>query len=79
MESILHVSNLNLSTIGGLERVESIDILENGVVSIQYTLSDEFMKEFDLHYKHRIMQLDPNQTNENLRVRDFANVMKGVD
>lgn len=76
MKSILNVSNLNLSTIGGLERVESIDILENGVVSIQYTLSDEFMKKFDLYYKHRIMQLDPNQTNENLRVQDFANVMK---
>lgn len=77
MKSILSVKcDINLSTIGGLERVESIDILENGVVSIQYTLRKEFMEEFDLYYKHRIMQLDPNQTNENLRVQDFANVMK---
>lgn len=76
MKSILSVSSINLSTIAGLERIECIDILENGVVSIQYTLSDEFMKEFDLFYKHRIMQLDPNQTNKNLRVQDFANFMK---
>lgn len=77
IKSVLDVTNTPILT--GLEKIDKIDILENGVISIQYSITDEFMKENELYYKDRILQLDPNQTNENLRVRDFANVMKGID
>lgn len=77
IKSVLDVTNTPILT--GLEKIDKIDILENGVISIQYSITDEFMKENELYYKDRILQLDPSQTNENLRVRDFANVMKGID
>lgn len=77
IKSVLDVTTTPI--LKGLEKIDKIDILENGVISIQYSITDEFMKENELYYKDRILQLDPNQTNENLRVRDFANVMKGID
>lgn len=76
IKSVLDVTTTPI--LKGLEKINKIDILENGVISIQYSITDEFMKENELYYKDRILQLDPNQTNENLRVRDFANVMKGI-
>lgn len=77
MKSILNFTNTPI--LRGLEKIDKIDILENGVVSIQYSVTDEFMKEYELYYKDRILQIDPNAKEDYLKVRDFANVMKGVD
>lgn len=77
IKSILDVINTPILT--GLEKIDKIDILENGIISIQYSITDEFMKENELYYKDRILQLDPNAKEDYLKSRDFANVMKGVD
>ena len=77
IKSILDVISTPILT--GLEKINKIDILENGVISIQYSITDEFMKENELYYKDRILQLDPNAKEDYLKSRDFANVMKGVD
>ena len=60
----------------GLEEIKKIDILENGVVVIQYTNTDEWMKKCDLYYKNRILKLDPNETREVLKAVDYANNME---
>ncbi len=77
IKSILDVTNTSILT--GLEKIDKIDILENGVISIQYSITDEYMKENELYYKDRILQLDPNAKEDYLKAQDFANVMKGVD
>lgn len=74
MKSILNVTNTPI--LRGLEKINKIDILENGVVSIQYSVTDEFMKENELYYKDRILQLDPNAKEDFLKAQDFANIMK---
>lgn len=74
IKSILDVTNTPILT--GLEKIDKIDILENGVVSIQYSITDEFMKENELYYKDRILQLDPNAKQDYLKAQDFANIMK---
>lgn len=74
MESILSVTNTPI--LRGLEKIDKIDILENGITIIQYSVTDEFMKENELYYKDRILQLDPNAKEDYLKSRDFANVMK---
>lgn len=74
IKSILDVTNTPILT--GLEKIDKIDILENGVISIQYSITDEFMKENELYYKDRILQLDPNAKQDYLKAQDFANIMK---
>lgn len=74
IKSILDVTNTPILT--GLEKIDKIDILENGVVSIQYSITDEFMKENELYYKDRILQLNPNAKQDYLKAQDFANIMK---
>ena len=60
----------------GLEEIKKIDILENGCVVIQYTITDEWMKECNLYHKNRILKLDPNETREVLKAVDYANNME---
>lgn len=74
IKSILDVTSTPILT--GLEKIDKIDILENRVVSIQYSITDEFMKENELYYKDRILQLDPNAKQDYLKAQDFANIMK---
>lgn len=74
IKSILDVTSTPILT--GLEKIDKIDILENGVISIQYSITDEFIKENELYYKDRILQLDPNAKQDYLKAQDFANIMK---
>lgn len=74
IKSILDVTSTPILT--GLEKINKIDILENGVISIQYSITDEFIKENELYYKDRILQLDPNAKQDYLKAQDFANIMK---
>lgn len=60
----------------GLEEIKKIDILENGGVVIQYTITDEWMKECNLYHKNRILKIDPNETRDILKEQDYANVME---
>lgn len=62
VKSILSVTNTPI-----LRGLEKIDILETGVISIQYSITDEFMKENELYYKDRILQLDPNVKEDYLK------------
>lgn len=62
VKSILSVTNTPI-----LRGLEKIDILETGVISIQYSITDEFMKENKLYYKDRILQLDPNVKEDYLK------------
>lgn len=57
----------------GLEEIKKIDILENGGVVIQYTITEEHMKKCNLYHKNRILKLDPNETREVLKAVDYAN------
>ena len=66
IKSILDVTNTPILT--GLEKIDKIDILENGVISIQYSITDEFMKENELYYKDRILQLDSSAKEDYLKV-----------
>lgn len=50
--------------IQGLEFVESIKADEDGNVYIFYTVTDEFMLQNDLNYKHRVFQLDLYNSNQ---------------
>ena len=60
----------------GLEEIKNIELLENGVVLVHYTITDKWMKECDLHYKNRILEIDPNEKREILKVKDYANNME---
>ena len=44
--------------IQGLETVEAVKTDEDGNVYIFYTITDEFMHEHKLNYKHRVFELD---------------------
>lgn len=58
-----------------LETIEKISVLENGTIIIEYTITDEFKKEYELCYKHRILKINP--VNSDLpRFESYANVMK---
>lgn len=56
----------------GMEEIKSIELLDNGVVLIRYTLTDEYMKEWNLIYKERQLQLDPNEKRPVLKEQDYA-------
>ncbi len=63
----------------GLEKIQQIDILENGVIIIQYSITDEYMKEYDLYNKNRILKIDSSQTEEYKIMQDYANIMREVE
>lgn len=42
-----------------LEKIEKISVLEDGTVLVEYTITDEFQKEYELYYKHRILKINP--------------------
>ena len=44
--------------IEGLEQVEAIKVDEDSNVFIFYTVTDEFMAEHELTYKHRVFEID---------------------
>ena len=62
--------------IKGLEKVQKIDILENGVIIIQYSITDEYMKEYDLYNKNRLLKIDTTQEEDYKIMQDYANIMK---
>lgn len=74
MKAILSVNNY-ATALEGLEKIEKIDILEDGTTMILYTLKDNYMKEHDLYYKHRILQIN-NNLEDWRKVQDYANVME---
>lgn len=47
-----------LDLIEGLEEVEAVKVDEYGVVFIFYSVTDEFMKENELTYKHRVYEIN---------------------
>lgn len=49
--------------IQGLELVESIKADDDGNIYIFYTITDEFMLQNNLHYKHRVFELDLYNSN----------------
>lgn len=60
----------------GLEEIKNIELLENGVVLVHYTITDEWMKKCNLYHKNRILEIDPNEKREILKVKDYANNME---
>ncbi len=44
--------------INGLEQVEAVKTDEDGNVFIFYTVTDDFMLEYDLKYKHRVYEIN---------------------
>lgn len=58
-----------------LESIEKISVLEDGTVLIEYTITDEFKKEYELTFKHRILKINP--INSDLpRFESYANIME---
>lgn len=60
----------------GLEEIKNIELLENGIVIVRYTITDEWMKECNLYYKNRVLEIDPNEKREILKVKDYADNME---
>ena len=60
--------------LNGLEKIEEIK-QEGSRIEIYYTITDEYMKEYDLYYKHRCYIFDASQTeNTFFRESDHANL-----
>lgn len=74
MKAILSVNNY-ATALEGLEKIEKIDILEDGTTMILYTLKDNYMKEHDLYYKRRILQIN-NNLEDWRKVQDYANPLE---
>lgn len=74
MKAILSSKNYNTS-LEGLEKIETIDVLEDGTVMILYTIRDNYMKEHDLLLKHRILQINTN-LEDYRKIQDYANIME---
>lgn len=62
--------------IKGLEKIQKIDILEDNTIIILYSITDEYMKEYDLYNKNRILKINPTKSEEWQMVMDYANVME---
>ena len=56
----------------GLEEIKSIELLENGVVLVRYTITDEWKEKNNLFHKNRILKLDPNEPRDILKEVDYA-------
>lgn len=63
--------------IEGIEKLKKIDILEDNTIIIQYTITNEFMKQNDLYNKNRILKIDTSKTEEWQVIQDYANIMEG--
>lgn len=74
MKVILSSKNYN-TALEGLEKIETIDVLEDGTVMILYTIRDNYMKEHDLLLKHRILQINTN-LEDYRKIQDYANIME---
>ena len=57
----------------GLEKIEKIDILKDNTIVIQYTITNEYMKEYDLYNKKRLLKIDTSKNEEWQIVQDYAN------
>ena len=47
-----------LDLIDGLEEVEAVKVDDYGTVFIFYSVTDEFMQENDLTFKHRVYEIN---------------------
>ena len=56
-----------------LESVEKIQLHEDGTVTIEYTITDEYKEKYNLYYKHRIVKIDNSIKNDALKITSFAN------
>lgn len=74
MKVILSSKNYN-TALEGLEKIETIDVLEDGTVMILYTVRDNYMKEHDLLLKHRILQIK-TYLEDYRKIQDYANIME---
>ena len=74
MKVILSSKNYD-TALEGLEKIETIDILEDGTVMILYTVRDNYMKEHDLLLKHRILQINTN-LEDYRKIQDYGNIME---
>lgn len=74
MKVILSSKNYN-TALEGLEKIETIDVLEDGTVMILYTIRDNYMKEHDLLLKHRILQINTN-LEDYRKIQDYGNIME---
>lgn len=74
MKAILSSKNYN-TALEGLEKIETIDVLEDGTVMILYTVRDNYMKEHDLLLKHRILQIK-TYLEDYRKIQDYANIME---
>lgn len=74
MKVILSSKNYD-TALEGLEKIETIDILEDGTVMILYTVRDNYMKENDLLLKHRILQIK-TYLEDYRKIQDYANIME---
>jgi hypothetical protein len=61
----------------GLEEIKNIELLDNGVVLVHYTITDKWMEKCDLYHKNRILEIDTNERREILKVKDYANNVEG--
>lgn len=75
MKVILSVNDYSTPILKGLEKIERIDLLEDNSFLILYTITDEYMKENDLFYKHRILKIN-NNLEDYRKIQDYANVME---
>jgi hypothetical protein len=74
MKVILSSKNYD-TALEGLEKIETIDVLEDGTVMILYTVRDNYMKEHDLLLKHRILQINTN-LEDYRKIQDYGNIME---
>lgn len=61
-----------------LESIQSIKLLEDGKVIIEYTITDKYKEENNLYYKNRILRINNNCENENFKFQSYANIKKEV-
>lgn len=61
-----------------LESIQSIKLLEYGKVIIEYTITNKYKEENNLYYKNRILRINNNCKNENLKFQSYANIKKEV-
>lgn len=59
----------------GLEKIEKIDILKDNTIVIQYTITNEYMKEYDLYNKKRLLKIDTSKSEEFQIIQDYANLL----
>ena len=58
---------------GELESIEKIKLHKDGIVTIEYTITDEYKEKHQLYYKHRIIKIDNNVNLDALKITSYAN------